>query len=165
MKYILLFLLLPISFANELTVSVFGLAYHGLGVGNTGPKIPNKLDKSGALTMHPELNLTYINNNYLYNVTYLKNTYYKNAYNLGFGHRTEIIENLYYGAVGSLYVFEKTNRINEPRFFDMGDQGILILPWIFLQKDINLSKHHKLSFMLSSNYFLSHLTFGTTVNL
>lgn len=164
-KYILFFLplLLP---AKELSIYTFGLSYHGRQIGDreTAAKIPHKIDSGGNLTYHPELSVMY-SDNFVYGFTYLKNTFYNDAFMLTVGKTHQAFEYTQVGLLGSIYMYQRESGVLEPALHQTKSHGFLFFPWFFVKQDIPVNPKANVSLILTTNGFLSHLAFGTTIKL
>lgn len=164
-KYLLL--LLPFfAQAKEIAFYGFGLSYHGYGMNSKeiAGKVPHKLDSMGKATYHPEISILY-SDEYLYGVTYLKNTFNNDAFMFSFGKSHQVAKYTQTGIMASLYINEREPGVAEPNIVQNSKYNLMFFPWVFLKQDIKITSKINFSMFLTSNFFLSHLAFGTSVQL
>jgi hypothetical protein len=81
------------------------------------------------------------------------------------GKSHQLFKNTDLGFLGSIYIFQRENGIEEPYMHRTSRYGFLFLPWVFIQQKIPINSKTNLTLALTSNGFLNHLAFGTNIQL
>lgn len=157
------------SYCNSLTVGFAGLTYHAANYEESWePYMKRKLSKDGRLVWNPELNISFNKEDTVYNLTWLNDCFGRDAYFIGAGKRWVQENNITFGLIGGLYIRPTfkigKETLNTPDEFVHGKTEIIPLPWLYIQKDFEITENVSFTTQASSNYMLTHIIFGITVN-
>jgi hypothetical protein len=161
---ILASLVANIANADSLSLDVLGLTHHGVEVYTTN-EVVRRVSNDGNVVWNPEINVTYQKESRLYNLSVISDCFDNTAMFAGGGKSWEVIEDLNVALVFGLYIRKHPPRIVMPTFTSVGDYDVLPLPWLSVRKEIRIDKVWSASVGLSSNYALTHGTFGLTYQL
>jgi len=167
---LLLLFSLP-AVAGEVTVSSFGVTYHGLGVSEEiAEKMPYKLTSNGDYVYHPvNFTLRYKDDdNQQFVLTYLKDCFDMQAGVIGIGHHWTWWR-LGIGYLSGVYVREKLYFTNAegrvvttedlPNFIE--NNGIQYIPLVFLTSSLRLKVSEPyIDLLFAGNVYLNHLELG-----
>lgn len=164
MKYLLIILFSLNANSKNIRIGILGLTYHlAKQYDFISNNMPRKLDKNGYLVWHPELNISYINdNNNIFNFTYLKDCLNNDSFHIGYGKQWVINKNLKSGFILGLLKRKdpilisnniKGNRIEY-------EDNLIPYPQIYLEKLIIINNNFDLSIQASSSIILTHINLG-----
>ena len=164
MKYLLLLLLLPsLLLAKDLRVGILGLTYHLYKqYDQIAKNMPRKIDSNGFLVWHPEINISYVNENKIINFTYLKDCLDNDSFHIGYGKEWTVNSNLKFGTMLGVLkrrepiVVEKDNGQYRIKYEEM----IIPYPQIYAEKSFKINDGYNLSIQASTSVVLTHINIG-----
>lgn len=164
MKYLLLLLLLPsLLLAKDLRVGLLGLTYHlDRQYDEIASIMPRKIDSAGFFVWHPEINVSYINEDAIFNFTYLKDCLDNDSYHAGYGKQWIVNSNLKFGMIVGIFKRKEPVIVVKPsgslriRYNDL----LIPYPQVYVDRSFKLNDNYDLSIQASSSIILTHVNIG-----
>lgn len=165
MKYLLLLILLlpTLLQAKDLRIGILGLTYHlDKQYDQIASNMPRKIDRNGFLVWHPEINISYINENKILNFTYLKDCLNNDSFHIGYGKEWAVNSELKFGTILGILkrrdpiLVEKSNGQYRIRYEEM----LIPYPQIYADKSFKLNDSYDLSIQASTSVVLTHVNIG-----